>query len=317
MRHRPGLLGFPLLLSLATGTAAADQTQNYELSVVVDGARVPEYRLGDRSYVEAIRGRNFTLRLRNPGPERVAVAVSVDGRNVIDAKRTTASSAAKWVLGPWEVLEIPGWQISGETARRFFFTETRSSYAAWLGDTRNVGGIEAVFFREKRRVMPYVTEHRKAQPEAGSRDDQRERPADGNEAGVEGGVEGGVPGGVPGGVLGGTPAMPAPSEPVIAEEKDRGAARNESRPEHGAKQRARPSDSDRFAATGAGERTDFPVQWVHFDEDPRPIASIRLRYEFRRELIRLGVLLPERDLYARERGRGFEREYAPDPGHQR
>lgn len=310
MRHRPGLLGFPLLLSLATGTALADQTLRYELSVVVDGASVPEYRLGDRSYVEAIRGRNFTLRLRNPGPERVAVAVSVDGRNVIDAKRTTASSAAKWVLGPWEVLEIPGWQISGETARRFFFTETRSSYAAWLGDTRNVGGIEAVFFREKRRVMPYVTEHRKADAaEAESRDDQRERSPDR--------VEGGVEGGVPGGVLGGTPAMPAPSEPAIAEEKDRGAARNESRPGHGAKQRARPSESDRFAATGAGERTDFPVQWVHFDEDPRPVASIRLRYEFRRELIRLGVLLPEKDLYARERGRGFEREYAPDPGYQR
>lgn len=302
MRHRSGLLGFPLLLSLATGTAPAGQTQRYELSVVVDGATVPEHRLGDRSYVEAIRGRNFTLRLRNPGPERVAVAVSVDGRNVIDAKRTTASSAAKWVLGPWEVLEIPGWQISGETARRFFFTETRSSYAAWLGDTRNVGGIEAVFFREKRRPSPYVTEHRKADaPEAESRDDQRERSQDR----VEGGVEGG------------TPAAPAPPQPVIAEEKDRGAPRNESRPGQGAKQRARPSESDRFAATGAGERTSFPVQWVDFDEDPRPVASIRLRYEFRRELIRLGVLLPEKDLYARERGRGFEREYAPDPGHQR
>jgi hypothetical protein len=81
----------------------------------------------------------------------VAVALSVDGRNVIDAKRTTEAAATKWVLGPGQTIDIPGWQVSGETARKFFFTETSRSYAKWLGDTANVGTIEAVFFREKPR----------------------------------------------------------------------------------------------------------------------------------------------------------------------
>jgi hypothetical protein len=306
MRRRAGLLGIPFLFLLGAGQASASHTGRYELSVVVDGARVAEYRLGDRIYVEAIRGRNFHLRLRNPGPERVAVAVSVDGRNVIDAKRTTAASAAKWVLGPYEVLEIPGWQVSGDTARRFYFTETSSSYAAWLGDTRNVGTIEAVFFRERRPTPPYVTEHRKLEtPGAESRDDQAERAQEP----VEGGVEGGVPGGVP--------APPSSPQPVIAEEGGSKDSARESRPREGAKRRMPSSESDRYAATGAGERTDFPVQWVQFDEDPRPAASIRLRYEFRPELIRLGVLLPREDFYGRERGRGFDREYAPDPGDRR
>jgi hypothetical protein len=72
-------------------------------------------------------------------------------------------------------------------------------------------------------------------------------------------------------------------------------------------------ESDSFAATGIGERTEFPVQWVRFEEDPVPAASIALRYEFRRELARLGVLPGEDELYARDRGRGFDRSYAPDP----
>jgi hypothetical protein len=80
---------------------------------------------------------------------------------------------------------------------------------------------------------------------------------------------------------------------------------------------ARVRESDRFAATGIGEQTSFLVQWVSFDEDPVPAARIALRYEYRRELVRLGVLPREDELYARDRGRGFEHEYAPDPRRER
>ena len=52
-------------------------------------------------------------------------------------------------------------------------------------------------------------------------------------------------------------------------------------------------------------------------EDPIPAASIALRYEYRRELVRLGVFSREDDLYARDRGRGFDRSYAPDPDRRR
>jgi hypothetical protein len=78
-----------------------------------------------------------------------------------------------------------------------------------------------------------------------------------------------------------------------------------------------PQDADSFAATGIGERTSFPVEWIHFDEDPRPVARTALRYEYRRELVRLGVLTRGDDLAARERARGFEPEYAPDPDRHR
>ena len=81
---------------------------------------------------------------------------------------------------------------------------------------------------------------------------------------------------------------------------------------------AREKESDRFAATGIGERSRFAVRWVPFEEEPDPAARIALRYEFRRELVRLGVLSHEEDAFAaRERARGFEPTYAPDPRRDR
>ncbi len=123
----------------------------HALAVLVAGAPAPEYAARGRIYVEALKGRDFVVRLSNPTSERIAVALSVDGRNVIDAKRTSSLEAVKWILGPGQTLDVPGWQVSGATARKFFFTETSKSYAKWLGDTANVGTIEAVFYREKRR----------------------------------------------------------------------------------------------------------------------------------------------------------------------
>jgi hypothetical protein len=261
MRHRPALVALFLALPVAVSPVFAAVRQGFSLSVVVDGCEAPEYEHAGRIYVEALRGRNFSLRITNPTSQRVAVALSVDGRNVIDARRTTAGHAAKWILGPGQTAEIPGWQVSGETSRKFFFTETSRSYAKWLGDTANVGTIEAVFFREKRAPVAREWAAPLEAPEA-RRDSS---PATGSVAGD-----------------------------------------------------AQKKESDRMAATGIGERTDFAVQWIEFEEDPDPAARVALRYEFRRELVRLGVLpRPDDALAARERARGFEPRYAPDPDRPR
>lgn len=277
MRKRGWLLAAGLGLFLAGARLPASERGRFELSVIVDGSAAAEYPFRDRTYIEALRGKSFSLRLHNPTGERVAVALSVDGLNVIDARRTTTGAATKWILGPGQTVEIPGWQVSGQASRRFFFTETARSYAKWIGDTRNVGVIEAVFFREKaQRVAPLWVAPSAPQSEA-SRD---------SAAGDEGETARGE----------------APQKKARAE------ARGSVSPTR---------ESDSFAATGIGERTEFPVQWMRFEEDPVPAASIALRYEFRRELARLGVLPGENDLYARDRGRGFDRSYAPDPDRNR
>lgn len=127
---------------------------NFELDVVVDGRPLTEYRESGRVYVNALQGAEYELRLRNPSADRVAVALSVDGLNTIDAEQTSAWNASKWVIEPYQTITISGWQMSSERARRFYFTTERDSYAAKLGRKANIGVITAVFFRERRRGIP-------------------------------------------------------------------------------------------------------------------------------------------------------------------
>lgn len=130
------------------------QYPNFEMDVLVDGRPLTEYYARGRTYVEALKGAEYELRLRNSSPDRVAVALSVDGLNTIDAKHTSAWNASKWVIEPYQTITISGWQMSSERARRFYFTNERDSYGAKLGQIANLGVISAVFYRERRHVRP-------------------------------------------------------------------------------------------------------------------------------------------------------------------
>ena len=148
---------------------------DFQLTVLVDGRQVPEYNVRGKTYVEAHRGAEYELRIRNPLPERVAVALSVDGLNSIDARHTSAWNSSKWVIEPYGTITIGGWQMSSERARRFYFTTERDSYAAKLGQSANIGLISAVFFRERDRYpVPIIPpplsrkETNRGQPKSGS-----------------------------------------------------------------------------------------------------------------------------------------------------
>lgn len=135
-------IGLPL-------SASALVSGDLAIEVLVGGESSREYHARGTTYVEARRGAEYSLRLSNRSGIRVAVALAVDGLNSIDAKTTSAATAAKWVLDPWETISIDGWQTSQEAARRFVFTTEPDSYGAWLGRTDNLGVIEAVVFRER------------------------------------------------------------------------------------------------------------------------------------------------------------------------
>src|SRR5918993_2730283 len=127
-----------------------------DIDILVNDVPQHRYAHHGRWYVEAIKGREYAIRLRNPYGVRVAVALSVDGLNTIDARQTTAADARKWVLNPYETVTISGWQTSRTEARRFEFTTEEHSYGQALGKTANLGVISAVFFKE--RVSSRMTE---------------------------------------------------------------------------------------------------------------------------------------------------------------
>ncbi len=259
--------------TLTCTTALATHDSGYALRVVVNGYEAEEYRARGTVYVEAIRGEDYVLRLSNPTGRRVAVALSVDGLNTINAKRTDPHHAPKWILDPWETIEISGWQVSGSHARSFYFTGETDSYGAALGQTENLGVIEAVYFREKlgfaEQWLPFMQKEERSRD--GASRDEGERGAG----------------------LGAAPRAQAPSSATESQGKDK-------------------LDDD-YAATGMGNRQRNDVREVEVDLESKPAASVRIRYEFRPQLVKLGVLPRyERPLERRERARGFDN-YCPEP----
>ena len=215
--------------------------------------------------MEAVKGREYAIRLRNPYPVRAAVALSVDGLNTIDARHTAAANARKWVLEPYQTITISGWQTSRTDARRFEFTTEEQSYGKALGETANLGIISAVFFKERvpaiARESSQLTERSRA-PEAPSA------------------------------------ASSARAGQGIADADS-----------------LRKLDEQEHAATGMGRRTDHAVTEVRMDLDETPAETINIRYEYRRQLVWLGILpgtpIPD-PLERRERARGFEPGFSPE-----
>jgi hypothetical protein len=252
MRHRLILALMAFALS-STQSFAANRT-GFAVNVLVDDAPRTEYVHGGSVYIEAVRGASYSLRLTNPTGYRVAVALSVDGLNTIDAKHTDARGASKWVLEPYESTVISGWQVSNRTARNFFFTGERHSYGAALGQTENLGVIEAVYFRERRRDADVY------------------RPT-----------------------------------PPLDEERS-GSANGAAAPSA----KAQRSEADDYAATGMGHKARHEVEMIDIDLEPTPVASVRIRYEYRPQLVKLGILSPHiSPLERRERASGFET-YCPE-----
>ena len=172
MNHRRACLLVAVLgcaAALPVMLCASANRPSAGVEIMVKGVSQPKFVHNGRLYVEALKGREYAIRLRNPYPVRVAVALSVDGLNTIDARETTAGDARKWVLGPYEIVTISGWQTSQSEARRFEFTTEARSYGAALGKTENLGMITAVFFKERVPVpVPYSSNEERRRQDQGT-----------------------------------------------------------------------------------------------------------------------------------------------------
>jgi hypothetical protein len=126
--------------------------RDVEVKIMVNGYPLEEYFARGKRYVEALEGAEYEIRITNRLADRVAVALSVDGLNTIDARRLSAWDSSKWIVGPYQTITINGWQMSSSRARKFYFTTEQDSYGAKLGRTSDLGIISAVFFKEQKPI---------------------------------------------------------------------------------------------------------------------------------------------------------------------
>lgn len=270
-----GLIIAGLSLSAAPHAVLAQPAHHggADVEVLVNGVPQRRYAHNGRWYVEALNGSTYAIRMRNPYPVRVAVALSVDGLNTIDARHTAAADARKWVIEPYQTITISGWQVNSAEARQFEFTTEARSYGQALGQTQNLGVISAVFFKERAAVIA-----REWPADRGERDGQSERSARSAPQGQEPAAGAA------------TPAAPESSTPKL-------------------------SVFDQYAATGMGERTSHAVRQVWLDLENAPAQTIDIRYEFRPQLVKLGIVSDASaadPLRRRERARGFEAGFSPE-----
>ncbi len=188
-------------------------------------------------YLEAAKGERYAIQVTNHSDRRVGVVIAVDGRNIINGKKSDLKpNEQMYIIGPHETNTFEGWRTGMDRTNRFYFTEQSDSYAEKVfADASAMGTIALAVYREKvPEVIPYS-----------------EKPSRLKEA--------------PGGA-----APPAPFESRSDEKA-------------GAETRER-------AGTGFGETTYSPARRVHFDPEHAPTEKIVLKYEWRSELCRKGII---------------------------
>jgi len=113
-----------------------------------------------KKFLEAKKGENYGIVIRNMTPERIGVVVAVDGRNIISGKRSDLKNSEEmYLVNGYETSRYEGWRTDKDTVHRFYFTEPGDSYSATtFNDTSAMGVIAVAVYREK--VRPPVIEEK-------------------------------------------------------------------------------------------------------------------------------------------------------------
>lgn len=134
-RPRPGA---PLRASAGT----------WEMQVLVEGVPVETYTWNGGTYVLGHQGERYTVRILNHSGRRIEAVASIDGRDVVDGQPADFQKRG-YLVPAWGSVDIDGWRLSGHEAAAFRFSSVASSYAAQMGEAREVGVVGVAIFPER------------------------------------------------------------------------------------------------------------------------------------------------------------------------
>jgi hypothetical protein len=250
------------------------------------GAPLSTFLHRGRTYVLGQAGERYRLRVRNSSGRRVEAVVSVDGRDAIDGKLAGFEKRG-YVIEPYGEVLIDGFRLSMAKVATFRFSSVADSYAARMGNARNVGVIGVAIFPERplppppvyREPRPWLDDEDYGQAERSGpqRSESRKRSASADAA----------------------PPAAAPSA---------GAGR--AAPREQADERSRDAERPGLG-TEFGERRHSRVTSVSFERARlRPDRVLTLRYNDEPGLIALGIDLDphhpdDDDTWRRETARPF------------
>lgn len=130
-----------------------------------------------KKYLEAKKGENYGIVIRNNTPERIGVVIAADGRNIISGGMSDLkNSETMYIVNPYEAAQYDGWRTSESEVHRFYFTEPMDSYSVRTFDDSSAMGVIAVaVFREKEQPQSYLEQQQnKAAPALPSMESARQ-----------------------------------------------------------------------------------------------------------------------------------------------
>jgi hypothetical protein len=138
----------------------------YALEVVDEaGVLLPTFEHRGRTHVLGAAGARYLVRVRNGSARRAEVVVSVDGRDVVDG-RPAAFGKRGYLVEPYGAVTIDGFRLGDDAVAAFRFGAVSRSYAAQMGDARDVGVIGVAVFPERAQPVapPLATPDRDPHP---------------------------------------------------------------------------------------------------------------------------------------------------------
>jgi hypothetical protein len=121
----------------------------YDVELLVDGSPAPTFWYRGESYVMGRTGERYMIRVSNNTSRRIEAVVTVDGRDVVDGKPGDYRKKRGYLVPAWGHVDIDGWRISQSEAAAFRFSSVADSYAARMGNAREVGVIGVAVFPER------------------------------------------------------------------------------------------------------------------------------------------------------------------------
>ncbi len=235
---------FITLVVPALACAYVEKQNVVDVRIVSDsGEEFQKYRAhphvrqeGTFFYMEAVKGQRYSVQVTNRSNRRIGVVIAVDGRNIIDGKKSDLERNERmYIIEAHETNTFEGWRTSLDRTNRFYFTEQSDAYAEKVfADASAMGTIALAVYREKLpEIIPY----------SGSSSRLKEGPGE---------------------------AAPGASA--------------------GSRSADRAEKKTQEAGTGFGETTYSPARMVHFDPEHTTAEKIVLKYEWRSELCRKGII---------------------------
>ncbi|HDK81998.1 MAG TPA: hypothetical protein ENH31_05445, partial [Nitrospirae bacterium] len=152
-----------IVFMLSAVPAYAHRGSDVDISIISDNGKeflaIPfrEHRKGRthvvKKYLEAVKGDNYSIVIRNRTSYRIGVVIAVDGRNIISGKKSYLKSSERmYIVGPHGRTRLEGWRTDLDTVHRFYFTDKGDSYSIrTFNDSSAMGVITVAAFREKKR----------------------------------------------------------------------------------------------------------------------------------------------------------------------